>query len=125
MQNEIKEPECQEFEKIFTEIAYLMINQQNIKSDMGIKFDERRFAIFLLFLIKHQTWIEDPSSKIMNKIFVRVIRENLNMNIDETNEKKYSMNWTLENFYRLTKNFTTQLDVRLYLNLAQFNCSIL
>ena len=47
------------------------------------------------------------------------------MNIDETNEKKYSMNWTLENFYRLTKNFTTQLDVRLYLNLAQFNCSIL
>ena len=89
-----------------------MINQQNIKTEMGIKFDEKRFAIFLLFLMKHQTWIEDPNSKIMNKIFLRVMRDNLNMNIDENNEKKYSMSWTLENFFRLTKNFTSPLDVR-------------
>ena len=51
----------------------------------------------------------------MNKIFVRCLKEKLNQNIDENNEKKYYMNWTLENFVRMTKNFTSFLDVKLFL----------
>jgi len=96
-----------------TELANLMINQQNIKnSDVGLKFDERRLVIFLLFLLKHQTWIEDPSSKIMNKIFQRLLRENFNINVDENNDKKYFVVWNLDNLYRVTSKFISHLDVR-------------
>ena len=95
-------------------MGFLIINQQNSKNEVTIKFDEKRLSILLLFLLRHQSWIEDPSSKNLNKIFVSCLRDKLNVNIDENNEKKYYMNWTLDNFVRMTKNFTSFLDVTLF-----------
>ena len=54
IQYDLKEPENIEFEKIFTEMGYLIINQQNSKNEVTIKFDEKRFSVLLLFLLKHQ-----------------------------------------------------------------------
>lgn len=110
----MKEPEAQEFEKIMTELANLIVNPQNIKNnDLCLKFDEKRLVTFLLFLLKHQTWIEDPSSKIMNRIFHRLLRDNLNINVDESNDKKYYLVWNLDNIYRITNKYISHLDVRI------------
>ncbi len=104
-----------EFEKILTDLGpFILNNSIPLKSDIiDFKIDEKRIASFILFLCKHQNWVEDKENRNLNKVFLKSINNDLSMTIDENNEKKINANWNIENFYKLTKKQIDSMNVKI------------
>jgi len=105
--------ETVEFESILTDLGPFIINNSLLlKSDViDLKLDEKRLAIFILFLCKHQNWLEDKENRILNKIFLKSLNNDSSKNIDENNDKKINANWNIENFYKIVKKQIDSMDV--------------
>jgi hypothetical protein len=104
-----------EFEKILHDLGPFIINNSiPLKSDIiDFKIDEKRLANFILFLCKHQTWVEDKENRHLNKVFLKSLNNDLSMTIDENNEKKIIANWNLDNFYKFVRKQIDSMDVKL------------
>ena len=102
---EIGNDEPIEIEKIFNEIGpYILNNNIEIKNCDMLNFDidEKRLSSFIIFLIKHQSWVEDKENKQLNKIFLKSLNNNANNLIDDVSDKK-TVNWNIDNLYKLFK----------------------
>ena len=102
---EIGNNEPIEIEKIFYEIGpYILNNNIEIKNCDMLNFDidEKRLSSFIIFLIKHQSWVEDKENKQLNKIFLKSLNNNANNLIDDVSDKK-TVNWNIDNLYKLFK----------------------
>jgi len=104
-----------EIEKVFHDLGPLIINNSiNISKPelIDTKLDEKRLANFIIFLCKHQSWIEDKENRYLNKVFLKSLNNDLSMTIDENTEKKMNVNWNIDQFYKMFKNQIENLDVR-------------
>ena len=94
-----------EIEKIFYEIGpYILNNNIEIQNCDMLNFDinEKRLSSFIIFLIKHQSWVEDKENKQLNKIFLKSLNNNANNLIDDVSDKK-TVNWNIDNLYKVFK----------------------
>ena len=67
-----------EIEKLFYEIGPMLINNMLLPQNcemLNYNLDEKRLANFILFLIKHQNWLEDKENKHLNKIFLESLNK--------------------------------------------------
>ena len=107
-----------EFEKILNKLCVLLQNNLSlvkIKGDfVDFKMDEKKLAIFIIFLCKILTWSEDKESKYSNKGVLKAFYTELMQMIDENNinEKKNSQNFNLENIYMGIKKQLDSLEVK-------------
>ena len=88
------------------------------KSELiNTKLDEKRLAYLIMFICRHPNCNEDKESRFLNKIFLQALNNDLSMTIDEYNEKKVTtINWNLENYYKMSKNTIESLDVKINSN---------
>lgn len=103
-----------ELEKVFHDLGPLIINNGisiNKQELIDTKLDEKRLANFIIFLCKHQTWIEDKENRYLNKVFLKSLNNDLSMTIDENTEKKMNVNWNIDQFYKMFKNHIENFDV--------------
>ena len=94
-----------EIEKIFFEIGpYILNNNIEIKEDDMLNFDidEKRLGSFIIFLLKHQNWVENKENKLLNKIFLKSLNNKANNLIDDVSDKK-NINWNIDNLYKMFK----------------------
>lgn len=106
-----------EIEKLFCEIGPMTINNMiNLNCEMlDDNLDEKRLASFLIFLINHQNWNEDKESKHLNKIFLMSINNEASNSIDDILDKK-TVNWNLDNFYKMFKKQIDNMDMNQVIN---------
>ena len=107
-----------EIEKIYYEIGPMMINNMITTPNcdmLNYEMDEKRLAGFILFLIKHQSWVEDKENKYLNKIFLKSINNEAYNNIDDVSDKK-TINWNLDNFYKIFKKRIDAMDANQVIN---------
>jgi hypothetical protein len=105
-----------ELEKVLHDLGPLIINNSiNISKPILIdtKLDEKRLANFIIFLCKHQTWIEDKENRYLNKVFLKSLNSDLSMTIDENTEKKINVSWNIDMYFKMFKNQIENLDVRI------------
>lgn len=103
-----------EYEKILQDLGpFINNNLIPLKSDLiNYKIEEKRLARFVLFLCKNQTWNEDKENRQLNKIFLKSLNNDINITIDENNEKKNVTTWNVENFYASMKKEIDAMDVK-------------
>ena len=107
-----------EIEKIFFEIGPMMINNMITSPNcemLNYDLDEKRLASFILFLIKHQNWVEDKENKYLNKIFLKSLDNEAFNLIDDVSDKK-TINWNLDNFYKMFKKSIEAMDPNQVIN---------
>ena len=107
-----------ELEKVFHDLGPLIINNSIIVSKpelINTKLDEKRLANFIIFLCKHQSWIEDKENRYLNKVFLKSLNNDLSMTIDENTEKKMNVNWNIDQFYKMFKSQIETFDVYIYI----------
>ena len=103
-----------ELEKVFHDLGPLIINNSIVvaKPDLiDTRLDEKRLANFIIFLCKHQSWIEDKENRYLNKVFLKSLNNDLSITIDENTEKKMNVNWNIDQFYKMFKSQIETLDV--------------
>ncbi len=94
-----------EIEKIFFEIGpYILNNNIEIKKNDMLNFDidEKRLGSFIIFLLKHQNWVENKENKLLNKIFLKSLNNEANNLIDDVSDKK-NIYWNIDNLYKMFK----------------------
>lgn len=109
---EIAPDDAIEVEKIFYEIGPMLINNNIVPQScdlLNYDLDEKRLADFILFLIKHQNWLEDKENKYLNKIFLQAINVDTSQIKDDGNDKK-TISWNLDNFYKMFKTNIDAMD---------------
>jgi len=110
-----------EFEKVLHDLGPLIINNNiniNRPELIDTKLDERRLAQFIIFLCKHQSWVEDKENRYLNKVFLKTLNNDLSMTIDETTEKKINVSWNVDSFYKMFKNQFENFEVSINLYLV-------
>jgi len=103
-----------ELEKVFHDLGPLIINNSIIVSKPDLidtRLDEKRLANFIIFLCKHQSWIEDKENRYLNKVFLKSLNNDLSITIDENTEKKMNVNWNIDQFYKMFKSQIETFDV--------------
>lgn len=78
---------------------------------LDFKLDEKRLAGFIIFLIKHQSWVEDKESRYLNKVFLKSLNNDAAIAIDENIEKKQTVYWNMDQFYKMFKNQIDSMDM--------------
>ena len=106
-----------EIEKIFYEIGPFFINNMINASDcrlLNFSLNEKRLAIFILFLTNHQNWIEDKENKQLNKIFLNTLNnegiKKINENDDDINQSNQNVSWNIDNLYKMFKKSIDNMD---------------
>lgn len=101
------------FEKILQDLSsYLAINVTRAKQDsLDSKINEKSLASFILFLCKHQTWVEDKENRYLNKAFLKPLNSDLAMIFEVFSDKKSNANLNTENFYRHIRKQIESMDV--------------
>jgi hypothetical protein len=92
----------------------LIINNSIVVSKPDLidtRLDEKRLANFIIFLCKHQSWIEDKENRYLNKVFLKSLNNDLSITIDENTEKKMNVNWNIDQFYKMFKSQIETFDV--------------
>lgn len=109
-----------DFEKVLYDLGPLIINNAiNINSPdlIDTKVDERRLASFIIFLCKHQTWVEDKENRYLNKVFLKTLNNDQSNSVDEITEKKMNVAWNIDSYYKMFKNQIDSQDVSKYLKI--------
>ena len=74
------------------------------------KLTEKRLADLIIFMLNNFPYQEDKENRLMLKLFLKNISNDLAQHVDENLEKKQSLSWTLEYFYKSNKSFFDSLD---------------
>jgi hypothetical protein len=109
-------------EKIFHDLGPLIINNSiliNRPELIDTKIDEKRLAQFIIYLCKHQLWVEDKENRYLNKVFLKSLNHELANSIDENTEKKVNSTWNLEAYYKMNKSIIDSMDVKILLILDE------
>ncbi len=72
-----------------------LINLNSVEL-VNSKIDEKRLAIFIIYILKQPQCVEDKDSRNLNKIFLQTTNNDLSMAIDENNDKKQNIGWNLK-----------------------------
>lgn len=104
--------EPMEIEKIYLDIGPSMINNMIMcpESEMlSHKLDEKRLATFIMYVLKHQNWVDDKESKFLTRMFLKSLDNEAYQTIDDTNDKK-TISWNIDNFYCMFKESIDEMN---------------
>jgi hypothetical protein len=103
-------------EKIILDLGPWLLNTQITlnKTDLiNSKLDEKRLASFIIYILKQPQCTEDKELRNLNKVFLQVLNNDLYMAIDDNTDKKQTLSWNLEHFYKSLKPAFENFDYAL------------
>ena len=73
------------------------------------QLDEKRLATFVMYVLKHQNWVDDKESKFLNRMFLKSLDNDTYKLLDDSNDKKNST-WNIDNFYKMFKDSIDEMN---------------
>lgn len=70
---------------------------------INFEIDEKILSDIILFLINSNFFLEEKDHRLLQKLFFKIIDRDIYTNIDEDSDKKFNLNWNLENFIKKIK----------------------
>ena len=101
-----------EIEKIYLDIGPMMINNMITCPEnemLSKQLDEKRLATFVMYVLKHQNWVDDKESKFLNRMFLKSLDNDTYKLFDDSNDKKNST-WNIDNFYKMFKDSIDEMN---------------